>query len=121
MSAFFDVIMMVKPALGAFLLLIGAGLTIVAAIGVLRFPDFYTRLHAGSITDTSGMTLALVGMMLLAPTWLIAFKLLVIWLFIFLTAPTSSHALANAAHMAGLEPVIGPQGAKKGDDAEGSA
>ena len=112
MSALLDFIIQVKPAIGAFLLLAGALLTIVGTIGVLRFPDFYTRLHAGSITDTAAMTLALVGMMLLAPTWLIAFKLAVIWLFIFLTAPTSSHALASAAHTAGLEPLIGPQGDK---------
>lgn len=121
MSAVLEFLMHVKPVLGAFLLLIGSLLAIVGTIGVLRFPDFYTRLHAASVTDTSAVTLAVLGMILLSPTWLIAFKLVVIWLFIFLTGPTASHALANAAHTAGLEPLIGRQGKKASDDAEETA
>ena len=64
-----------KPALGALLCLVGGVLAIIGTVGVLRFPDFYTRLHAASITDTSAATIAIVGMMLLAPSWLIVFKL----------------------------------------------
>ncbi|MEQ8556817.1 MAG: monovalent cation/H(+) antiporter subunit G [Henriciella sp.] len=116
-----DVIMAVKPVLGAFLCLVGAGLAIIGTVGVLRFPDFYTRLHAASITDTGAATLTLVGMALLAPTWLIVFKLAAIWLFLFLTGPTGSHALANAAHTAGLQPVIGRQRDGAGADEEGGA
>ena len=103
-----------KPALGAALLLIGAILAIIGTIGVLRFPDFYTRLHAASVTDTAAATLAIVGMALLAPSWAIVFKLAVVWLFLFLTGPTSSHALANAAHTAGLQPLIGRVGDEDG-------
>lgn len=103
-----------KPALGAALLLIGAVLAIIGTIGVLRFPDFYTRLHAASVTDTAAATLAIVGMALLAPSWAIVFKLAVVWLFLFLTGPTSSHALANAAHTAGLQPLIGRVGDEDG-------
>ena len=96
-----------RPALGSALLLIGALLAVVGTVGVLRFPDFYTRLHAASVTDTAAATLAIAGMALLAPSGAVVFKLAIVWLFLFLTGPTSSHALANAAHTAGLQPLIG--------------
>lgn len=100
----------VRHPLGAAACLAGALLCVVSAIGVLRFPDFYTRLHAASITDTSGAALLLIGMALMAPHWLILVKLLCIFIFLFLTSPTGTHALANAAHVAGLQPRIGPVG-----------
>ncbi|MEM1389651.1 MAG: monovalent cation/H(+) antiporter subunit G [Pseudomonadota bacterium] len=107
----------VKPWAGSFLLLVGAILGIIGAIGMLRFPDVYTRVHAASVIDTGAMTVAIVGMALLAPTWNIAFKLAAIWLFLFITGPTSSHALVNAAYKAGLQPLIGAEarGRKQGE------
>ena len=121
MSEVLHVIMVVKPILGALLCLVGAALAVIGTVGVLRFPDFYTRLHAASVTDTGAATITLVGMALLAPTWLIVFKLAAIWLFLFLTGPTGSHALTNAAHTAGLQPVIGRQRDRAGDADEGEA
>jgi multicomponent Na+:H+ antiporter subunit G len=53
-------------------------------------------------------------MALLAPSFAVVFKLAVVWLFLFLTGPTSSHALANAAHTAGLQPLIGRVGSENG-------
>lgn len=103
-----------RPALGSALLLVGAVLAVIGTIGVLRFPDFYTRLHAASVTDTAAATLAIVGMALLAPSLAVVVKLAVVWLFLFLTGPTSSHALANAAHTAGLQPMIGRLGEDDG-------
>ncbi|MEL7109643.1 MAG: monovalent cation/H(+) antiporter subunit G [Pseudomonadota bacterium] len=114
MALILDYFHAVRPALGSALLLVGAVLAIVGTIGVLRFPDFYTRLHAASVTDTAAATLALVGMALLAPSLAVVFKLAVVWLFLFLTGPTSSHALANAAHTAGLQPMIGRLGESEG-------
>jgi len=114
-----DIVLFIKPIIGSLLVLVGCLLAIVGTIGVLRFPDLYTRLHAASVTDTSAATLAIVGMALLAPSWAIVIKLAAVWLFLFLTGPTSSHALANAAHTAGLEPMIGPQG--KSDDSDDGA
>ena len=105
-----------RPALGSALLLVGAILAVIGTIGVLRFPDFYTRLHAASVTDTSAATLAILGMALLAPSFAVVIKLAVVWLFLFLTGPTSSHALANAAHTAGLQPMIGRLGESDGGD-----
>ena len=95
--------------IGASLCLVGAFLAIVGTVGVLRFPDFYTRLHAASVTDTSAALAMILGMALMSEHWLVLVKLAVIWLFLLLTGPTSSHAVANAAHTAGLEPLIGPQ------------
>ncbi|MEM9740755.1 MAG: monovalent cation/H(+) antiporter subunit G [Pseudomonadota bacterium] len=97
----------VRPLLGGALCLLGATLTLVGTLGVLRFPDFYTRLHAASVTDTAGASFLIIGMALMAPHWLVLMKLVAIWVFLFLTSPTASHAIANAAHVAGLEPIIG--------------
>ena len=107
---------MARPALGSALVLVGAVLAVIGTVGVLRFPDFYTRLHAASVTDTAAATLAIFGMVLLAPSMAIVFKLAGVWLFLFLTGPTSSHALANAAHTAGLQPMIGRLGEADGGD-----
>ena len=106
----------VRFPLGALMCLGGSILCLIGTVGVLRFPDIYTRLHAASITDTSGAALVLIGMMLLSPGWLVISKLFAICVFIFLTSPTASHALANAAHTAGVQPIIGRVGAS---DAEG--
>ncbi|MEM8617334.1 MAG: monovalent cation/H(+) antiporter subunit G [Pseudomonadota bacterium] len=126
MSEILAVLVALKPTVGAAFCLIGALLAVIGTVGVLRFPDFYTRLHAASVTDTAAATLCILGMLLLAPTFTIAAKLAAIWLFLFLTGPTSSHAVANAAHMAGLQPLIGRQGVSTtpgravGNDADGS-
>ena len=104
--------------LGGLLCLLGGLLCIVGTIGVLRFPDFYTRLHAASITDTSGAGLIILGMALMAPHWLVLVKLFCMLGFMMLTSATGSHALANAAHTAGLQPKIGPVGQPEPEDAE---
>jgi multicomponent Na+:H+ antiporter subunit G len=105
---------------GSALCLIGAILCVIGTIGVMRFPDFYTRMHAASITDTSGATVILIGMALMAPDWLVVVKLTVIFWLLFLTSPAASHAVASAAHTAGLQPLIGRIGQKRDDD-EGAA
>lgn len=107
--------------LGGLLCLVGGLLCIVGTIGVLRFPDFYTRLHAASITDTSGAGLIILGMALMAPHWLVLVKLFCMLGFMMLTSATGSHALANAAHTAGLQPKIGPVGQPEHDDHEEGA
>ncbi|KCZ85789.1 MnhG/PhaG family monovalent cation/proton antiporter [Hyphomonas adhaerens MHS-3] len=109
----------IRFPLGALLSLGGALLCLIGTVGVLRFPDIYTRLHAASITDTSGAALVLIGMMLISPGWLVISKLFAICVFIFLTSPTASHALANAAHTAGVQPIIGRVGTSEaeGEDA----
>jgi len=106
---------MIRFPLGALLCLGGGILCVIGTVGVLRFPDIYTRLHAASITDTSGAGLVLIGMMLISPGWLVISKLFAICVFIFLTSPTASHALANAAHTAGVQPIIGRVGTSEAE------
>lgn len=108
----------VRFPLGGAACLLGGILCIVGTIGVLRFPDFYTRVHAASITDTSGAGLVLLGMALMAPHWIIVVKVFCILGFLLLTSATSSHALVNAAHTAGLQPKIGPIGRSGHEDDE---
>lgn len=92
---------------GAALCAVGGLSTIVAGVGVLRFPDFYTRMHAASVTDTLGALALLIGMAFMAPDFLIVFKLGMIGVFLVLTGPTATHAIANAAFTAGLHPLVG--------------
>tara|TARA_R110000868_G_scaffold189569_5_gene432603 strand:- start:179 stop:502 length:324 start_codon:yes stop_codon:yes gene_type:complete len=92
--------------------IIGALLILSGGIGILRFPDFFTRMHAAGITETLATSLILIGLMLIAGWGLVLFKLVLILLFIMLTSPTASHALAKAALHGKLKPVTYEQHAK---------
>lgn len=89
-------------------LLLGAGalLAVMGAIGVLRMPDFFTRTHAGSVTETGGMLLIMSGLLLLAPDLAVAVRLLLIVVFLLFTSPTAVHALAYSAVRDGLKPQL---------------
>jgi multicomponent Na+:H+ antiporter subunit G len=87
-------------------LLAGSALGIIGGIGIHRFPDFYSRLHAVGITDTLCAMLILLGLGLQAGLSIAAFKLVLIFVFLFFTSPTASHALANAAMHSGLKPML---------------
>ena len=97
-------------------LIAGAFFCIVGSVGILRFPDFYCRTHAASITDTLGAGLILLGLMFraicmmipdqelyVAGSWIILVKLLMVGLFILFTAPTAGHALVKAAYAHGIQ------------------
>ena len=95
---------------------LAGGLFLLAgAIGVVRFPDFFTRMHAAGISDTLGAGLTILGMILQSGLTLNAFKLVTILVFLWFTSPVSSHALAHSAIVQGLKPWL--RGGKK--DAEG--
>jgi len=83
----------------------GSVFVIIGAFGALRFPDFWSRLHAVSITDSAGVILLIVGMSLQSGATLITVKLLIIGVFLFITGPTATHAVANAALVTGLRPT----------------
>lgn len=87
-------------------LLGGAIFLLIGAIGVLRFPDFYSRLHAVSICDTLGAGLVLIGLMLQGGLSLVTVKLLLMFYFLLFTGPTAVHALAEAALQSKLKPVV---------------
>ena len=86
------------------LLLGGGAFVMIGGIGLLRLPDFYTRLHAAGITDTLGAALIILGMMVEGGLSPVTVKLVLLGALIFLTSPTATHAIANAAFTAGLEP-----------------
>lgn len=81
----------------------------VGGIGLIRFPDVYTRIHAASVTDTGGAAFILIGLFIQAVTVFdnpaAAAKLFLIAFFMLLTGPTASHALAKAALMNNLVPL----------------
>ena len=95
----------------------GSFFVIVGAIRVYRFPDFWTRLHAASVAESAGVILLLTGMMVQAGWGLIAVKLLIIGVFLFITGPTSTHAVANAALVSGLRPKSSDDGSSDDPDA----
>jgi multicomponent Na+:H+ antiporter subunit G len=88
------------------MILLGGFLCVSGAIGILRFPDFFTRMHAASVTDTLAAGLIMGALMLQAPSWIVFAKLAMILIFILLTAPTSGHALAKAALHSGMKPLL---------------
>ena len=87
---------------GYVLMAAGAFFVLSGGVGLLRFPDFYTRIHAVSITDSAGAGLLLVGLLLQPSGWPTEIRLLIILLFLTLTGPTATHILAHAARRDGV-------------------
>lgn len=98
---------------GGVFLLLGSFLCISSGVGILRFPDFYTRIHAASVTDL-GASLVLIGLMFYTDEGLVLAKLVLIFCFVLITSPVASHALAKSALHSGLKPLIYAQG-KQGE------
>ncbi len=86
------------------LLLSGGAFVFVGGVGALRLPNFYTRMHAASLTDSMATLLILPGIMLQAGWSLATIKLIAILVFLLLTGPTAAYALANAALLSGMKP-----------------
>ena len=88
-------------------ILAGSAFVLIGAYGILKFRDFWARLHAFSVMDSGGVILLLIGMAPQAGPTLIAVELLIIGIFLFITGPTATHAMANAAFVSGLRPKEG--------------
>ncbi len=91
-------------------LVTGGAFCIVGGIGLIRMPDFFTRMHAASVTETLGAGLILFGLALQAGWTLITAKLLVIGLLILFASPSATHALVKAALARGLKPLLAEGG-----------
>jgi multicomponent Na+:H+ antiporter subunit G len=87
-------------------ILAGSFFTIVGALGLVRMPELYTRIHAASVVDTLGLGLLAVGMMLQAGFTLVTVKLLFLLLLFFFTTPVITHALAQAALHEKIAPML---------------
>jgi len=92
--------------LGTLCLFAGSVLAIISGIGIFRFPDFYTRMHAVGVSDTLVTGLIVIGLVLQIPDGIVIVKLLLILLMTLLINPTASHALAKAAILSGLQPTL---------------
>jgi len=87
--------------IAAFISLIGSVFLFLGALGVVRMPDVYNRMQAGTKATTLGSMLTLLGIGLAHPDWLP--KLILLILFVLFTNPVSTHAMARAAHFAGVK------------------
>ncbi len=81
---------------GAIITLLGSLFILFAGIGLLRMPDIYNRIQAGTKATTLGSMLTLLGIGLIHPAWLL--KIAVLIIFILISNPVSSHVLGRAAH-----------------------
>ena len=91
-------------------LLAGGFLGISGAVGLFRFPDFFTRLHAASVTDTLCAGLIVLGLALQSGSLMMTIKLLLILSIVAYTSPTAAHALAKAALHGRLKPYLHGEG-----------
>ncbi len=94
--------MSLAEGVAGLLLISGSVLLVVAGVGIVRFPHFYTRLHAAGVIDTLAAGLFLAGIGVLFGATLGTVKLLMIFVFLLFTSPTACHALARSAWLAGL-------------------
>ncbi|MCB1508809.1 MAG: monovalent cation/H(+) antiporter subunit G [Hyphomicrobiaceae bacterium] len=89
------------------LIVIGAIFSLLASLGILRFPDVYSRMHAASKAGTLGSGLMLLAIAVLAVDLAVVTRAMAGAVFFLLTAPVSSHLLARAAYFVGYEPWEG--------------
>lgn len=89
----------------AVLMLLGAAFCTLAALGILRFPDVYTRLHAASKAGPLGAGLILLSVAFASEDLAIAIRSVLGFIFLIATSPVSAHLLARAALLAGISPV----------------
>ncbi|MEL6504129.1 MAG: monovalent cation/H(+) antiporter subunit G [Pseudomonadota bacterium] len=111
-----DVASWISFIAGGFFLFVGS-------LGMLRFQDFWARLHGAAVIDSAGAGLILLGIMFQTGFSLITVKLIAIVLFLLITGPTASHAVANAAFVSGSRPCdmiedeTDPSGTKEKEEA----
>ena len=103
MSVFLDILSWIALVAGGFFYLVGA-------IGLIRMPDVFTRMHATSVSETLGVGLLMLGMLIQAGPTLVGVKLLITLGVLLVTGPVATHALARAALHDGEKPLL------KGED-----
>jgi multicomponent Na+:H+ antiporter subunit G len=110
---------LLRDIVGWVLILGGGIFVVIGALGILRMPDLFTRLHAASVGDTFGAGLMLIGMMVMAGLSLVTLKLLFLLLFLWFAGPVATHALARAALLAGVKPVLADDSPVSAEEARG--
>ena len=97
---------------GYFLMFIGALFLLLGSLGILRMPDIYSRLQAGTKASTLGSIGMLLGIGLIQPNWFV--KILVIIVFVLLSNPISSHSIARGSYKSGIKPKLNEDNALQG-------
>ena len=83
---------------------LGCIVSLTGALGLIRMPDFYTRLHTAGKTDSFGQLLVLIGLVFVTPDLLTQLKLVLVAMILMIAAPTATHAITKAAHLHSLRP-----------------
>ena len=96
--------MILSDYLSAALLIAGAIFFLAGTLGLLRFPDVYTRLHALTKADNVGLGLIVAGLAVHSESWAAAGKLLLIWLLVLLAGSGVAHLISRGALRRGIEP-----------------
>lgn len=96
--------MILIDLLQGILLLAGVGFFLVGTLGILRFPDVYTRIHALTKADNLGLGLIVFGLLLGAESVPVALKLLLIWGLVLIASATAGYLVARAADRRGVKP-----------------
>jgi len=99
-------------------LIAGSLFAVIGAVGIIRLPDVFTRMHGAGIVDTLGMGLILAGLMIQEGFTMVTVKLVLIVVFIFFASPTTTHALARAALNGGVEPLLDKKNAPSAETSE---
>ena len=95
---------MILEILSGLIIAAGVLLFVSGTLGLIRFPDFYCRMHATGKCDTLGALLALIGLALYNGFNLVTLKIIFIAVFIFVANPTATHAIGRAALLSGVQP-----------------
>ena len=99
-----DAQLLISVLSGCFILL-GVLALLIGALGLLRLPDVYCRIHAVGMIDTAGASFIILGLAIHEGVSLVTVKLLFIGIFLFFTSPIATHAVAQVAHKSGVVPV----------------
>ncbi len=91
----------IREILAALFILGGAVFFVGSAIGMLRLPDFYTRIHASGNSETLGCMLSFIGLIIYEGLTITAVKMAIVFLIVFLANPIGSHILGKAAYKSG--------------------
>lgn len=112
-------------AFGEFLMIVGACFALIAAIGVNRFPDAYSRMHAAAKSPTLGLILVCVGAGFRLHSWLSSMTLLLVVVLQLISSPVATHAIARAVHLRmyvpqdGVDELARDRAAARFDDVRG--
>jgi multicomponent Na+:H+ antiporter subunit G len=92
--------------IGIILMIIGGVIAIIGSIGIIRFPDVYSRSHAQTVLNVGGVCLILLGVIIEHFLSVYAIKSFFLIIFIFVTCPVGTHAITKAAYKSGVKPKV---------------